>query len=418
MHTVALSLLLTAGLAAPLRAELKPMLVRHTELFEHERPPAAFDHDGHLKAIPDVKCTLCHRPGPMAGIATSFLSPEEKSDKKLYMQRYHSVCLACHGRGTEKPLACGECHDKRAESAPRRVFYEHSAHTRILEKGCQVCHHEGKDKKSCNACHKEGTVDGVPPIREAAHETCFSCHYERAPEKTTCAQCHAKRPPKAAADALHSYKKPGTVEMRGRIGIMPAVVFDHKKHEGFKSCKDCHPFHVHTIDAFTDYTKVNRFCRDCHDASGLSIPSLDRAVIYHDEKDESSCAGCHAALESGPRRAKCSGCHRGLVKSHKVHAQAKRSILISSLSQEFEPVSFSHRSHAKMIGCNACHHHSPENKKAPCTACHAHSQDFEKLDKPGLRGAYHRQCMGCHRQMGMGPSRCEGCHEPREAGAR
>jgi hypothetical protein len=52
-----------------------------------------------------------------------------------------------------------------------------------------------------------------------------------------------------------------------------------------------------------------------------------------------------------------------------------------------------------------------------CGSCHvAGSADLE-LMKPALQGAYHQQCLGCHKSMELQkPEDCSGCHaEKKEA---
>jgi len=87
----------------------------------------------------------------------------------------------------------------------------------------------------------------------------------------------------------------------------------------------------------------------------------------------------------------------------------------------YGPVRFMHKKHASMTNdCTVCHHYRPEAPDASetmrCSACHQNSFSPVALDRIriGLKGAIHRQCMGCHKQLARGPSRCSsGCHEKR-----
>ena len=80
------------------------------------------------------------------------------------------------------------------------------------------------------------------------------------------------------------------------------------------------------------------------------------------------------------------------------------------------PVEFRHALHATMIdNCATCHHHSPENERPACYTCHGISSDFAKESKIRLVGAYHRMCLGCHRNTGIGPITCVKCHEEKQA---
>jgi predicted CXXCH cytochrome family protein len=60
--------------------------------------------------------------------------------------------------------------------------------------------------------------------------------------------------------------------------------------------------------------------------------------------------------------------------------------------------------------CAGCHHHSPVGTRpSPCKSCHEKASHPTE-DRPGLFTAYHRQCLGCHQQMGQ-PQGCTDCHE-------
>ena len=116
-------------------------------------------------------------------------------------------------------------------------------------------------------------------------------------------------------------------------------------------------------------------------------------------------------------------------------------VVLDSLADRYEPVNFNHAMHVGLVDgkCAKCHHHatgSPpldprclkchkggaSNDLLACRDCHlakpfeadslaalaANSQLYHN-DKPGLKGAYHRNCLGCHQENG-GPSGCQDCH--------
>jgi len=64
--------------------------------------------------------------------------------------------------------------------------------------------------------------------------------------------------------------------------------------------------------------------------------------------------------------------------------------------------------------CRGCHHNAPASRKPPaCSSCHAKPFDEKFPDRPGLMAAYHRQCMTCHRTMGLEKppaNDCQACH--------
>jgi hypothetical protein len=73
---------------------------------------------------------------------------------------------------------------------------------------------------------------------------------------------------------------------------------------------------------------------------------------------------------------------------------------------------FTHKAHLGYAGdCGACHHHSPAGEYPACGQCHSAKEVKTAADKTiGLKGAYHRQCMDCHKAMGSGPMGCTDCH--------
>jgi len=123
-------------------------------------------------------------------------------------------------------------------------------------------------------------------------------------------------------------------------------------------------------------------------------------------------------------------------------------IRLDSLADLFGPVVFDHAMHVELAGsCGACHHHTtgeaPENpvcarchqageeaSAVACKDCHA-SKRFSAAylaevasdphryhtGRPGLKGAYHQKCLGCHQESGA-PSGCVDCHQRTEAGDR
>ncbi len=120
---------------------------------------------------------------------------------------------------------------------------------------------------------------------------------------------------------------------------------------------------------------------------------------------------------------------------------------LDSLTDLFAPVSFNHAMHVDVVAndCAVCHHHTTGTKVTDerCARCHKNSgeansvacrdchnanpfsaENLQKIadaellfhtDKPGLKGAYHRKCLGCHQEMGA-PTACENCHTKTEKG--
>lgn len=115
--------------------------------------------------------------------------------------------------------------------------------------------------------------------------------------------------------------------------------------------------------------------------------------------------------------------------------------ILNNDSKMFEPVTFPHEMHTEFIDdCTICHHNSIEGQTPSCKTCHGKPFDPknsellgkrllrsgllkdglmkffdpetpENLERPGLTGAYHQRCMGCHREYDSGPVDCFECHE-------
>lgn len=87
--------------------------------------------------------------------------------------------------------------------------------------------------------------------------------------------------------------------------------------------------------------------------------------------------------------------------------------VIDTLSRIYEPTVFTHRLHAEMAfmsgGCASCHHFNPPGKILACADCHEAKILRTDLSKPGLKGAYHQQCLNCHREWSHSTN-CIVCH--------
>ncbi len=92
-------------------------------------------------------------------------------------------------------------------------------------------------------------------------------------------------------------------------------------------------------------------------------------------------------------------------------------VVLDDLENLYEPVRFSHKVHVNMVfmsggsnGCVVCHHFTPTNQShPPCKKCHDPNVLNENINQPGLKGAYHRQCIQCHREWSK-ETDCEVCH--------
>jgi len=90
-------------------------------------------------------------------------------------------------------------------------------------------------------------------------------------------------------------------------------------------------------------------------------------------------------------------------------------VVIDELVNHYGSVVFDHALHVGMSRCVNCHHENDADEAvAACGSCHRLA-DFGSTDiSPSLKGAYHRQCLGCHRDWSHANA-CGFCHA--EAGA-
>lgn len=129
-----------------------------------------------------------------------------------------------------------------------------------------------------------------------------------------------------------------------------------------------------------------------------------------------------------------------VVGSVAMAADMPEQVTIDSMSEMFEGVEFDHTMHTELSeDCSVCHHHatgtgtvdsrcvschakSDAVTDVRCSACHVatpfsaeslsqQSQDLYQfhIDRPGLKAAYHWNCLGCHAEMD-GPMECVDCH--------
>ncbi len=96
---------------------------------------------------------------------------------------------------------------------------------------------------------------------------------------------------------------------------------------------------------------------------------------------------------------------------------APDSMLLDELSEQYQGVHFNHKVHASMaqmnLECATCHHYSPKGVIPPCKDCHNTDAQSTDLGKPNLKGAYHRQCLSCHREWSH-DTKCIVCHLPKQ----
>jgi hypothetical protein len=186
----------------------------------------------------------------------------------------------------------------------------------------------------------------------------------------------------------------------------------------------------------------------CHGIKQQEIPECAgcHATIprFFDQKTE-SCQTCHIqvpdALKSGLDKPEVVAEKMVGTRQYRTRTYDKKDIpekvVIKVLADQYEPAELPHRKIVETLlkgmeksklatyfhvdegtMCQGCHHMSPPNKKPPrCNSCHGKPFDANALLRPGLKGAYHQQCNGCHQAMGLEkpkPTDCAGCHKEKK----
>jgi hypothetical protein len=171
--------------------------------------------------------------------------------------------------------------------------------------------------------------------------------------------------------------------------------------------------------------------------------------------DEQSCYQCHPEnIEEGREPMRMSTESQNEMAASMLEARADKpglypeddipeTVKIDAMVDEYKAAEFPHRRIvnylAEQVGesgmggyfhaeegllCQGCHHNSPVSKNPPsCVSCHGKPFDESGSGRPGLKAAYHGQCMDCHSAMGIegkeivkgkpvpANTDCTGCHE-------
>lgn len=128
----------------------------------------------------------------------------------------------------------------------------------------------------------------------------------------------------------------------------------------------------------------------------------------------STCHSCEIPTKENPCIKPCP--RESMVRIDQKAEEGPRIIVIDKLRDTdiYAPVKFTHLAHAEMSdmtgGCKTCHHYNPPGNVIGCSDCHETSRKRTDISKPDLKGAYHQQCMTCHRSW-SGKTDCIECHD-------
>ncbi len=426
-------------------------------------------------------CGECHRAEKESG-RTEYV-PVLPEYYDVVKDAYHKDCLACH-REPAKSHKEAEALDwqkfylrekkQQTLSWPKMVsdYQVHDKHYKGLDKKCDPCHYMSPARRQKLAADgKQPTnrdwlldIDEANSLTDekAVHARCLNCHLTRKAENKkggpfVCGVCHSgvertikemAAVPRPLSDQTDKYLIELKEDARAK-----SVPFNHKSHEtNSRSCQECHH-------------KTVRSCGECHttkpgkEGGGVSLAEAYHKVTsswscigcHETVKKQQSCAGCHARRENGLAESSCNACHTGDLKSLNVAKlpapkellpnDTKDEMAIGVMEKSYKPSKMPHLAISRKLTelsnqstlagyfhrdettiCAGCHHHAPVQKKIKamqCGVCHMNRQQPEGAT-PTLLGAYHQQCLGCHKQMVQTekklPQNCVGCHEEKRKG--
>jgi len=155
----------------------------------------------------------------------------------------------------------------------------------------------------------------------------------------------------------------------------------------------------------------------------VNITFAQQAKNEDHEKFVFDCSTCHICEKPTKKNPCLKECPRfELITIHHSPEEGPEVIIMDGKYEGndiYDKVIFTHRLHAEMSGmssgCAMCHHYNPPGSILPCKDCHEIERSRRDITKPDLKGAYHRQCMNCHREWEHTVD-CISCHELREDG--
>ena len=456
-HTEALTKQGKDCAACHLKDEGGKMSLKYMRLADEGQDLKKLYHDGCIGCHKDMVSTG-QKSGPLDGQCrachTKRPSPSDWVDIAMDKSLHYRHVAASGGEGK-----CGTCHHVYDDVAKK------------------VVEAKGKEQ-NCRNCHMEEATtlaDGTPvrSYAEASHQSCVACHMDVAAMKKNsgpakCGGCHA-----VESQAAYSVVEKAPRLMRGQPDVtllvaykdgkpmanIGPVPFNHEKHEGYAdSCRSCH------VGSGSMDGKYFELAGDSH-----LISNMTGCMGCHKAEQEKDpvCAGCHAMMpvNKEPDPASCAKCHndslkalyadgrepaKAVVDAAASAALAVRDVSVATIADaeitdlvtidyiqgEYGPSVLPHRKIVKSLiksmqgdalaghfhgqetlMCQGCHHNSPASKTPPkCVSCHSEAFNPAKPDVPGLKAAFHGQCMGCHTAMKLEKpvnttcSDADGCH--------
>jgi hypothetical protein len=414
-----------------------------------------------------LNCVACHKETADAGQKSGpVVCGECHKDKPDLVAIWQPIGMdkSLHYRHVKaQDQKCGRCHHQYNE-VTKKLYYAEGK-----EATCRYCHKGITEENrisfqlashlACIDCHRKT----LAKFEDAGPISCDGCH-DPAQQKLIEKLKDVPRLKCNQPDTVFVRTAKSGIKNSNPVTQMKLVPFNHKAHENYNdTCRVCH------------HTNLNA-CVQCHTRQGTKEGNqVTLEASMHRLNINTSCLGCHDLSQRDP---KCAGCHNRIARTRPqdpgacqachmadvnrvaesiqhaaekdlaammldsripvVHTFAEsdipENVEIKTLSNQYGPVKMPHRKivqnlfgnindnklvryfhRDKNTLCQGCHHHSPAAKKPPiCASCHGRPFDERDPFKPGIKAAYHRQCMKCHEAMGIEKpvaTNCVACHQ-------
>ncbi len=384
-----------------------------------------------LNSAADTRCYVCHH------------SYDETTKKLIYQKNTENACAACHKHTDQKNVRSMQ---------------------KVAHAACIGCHAKLREEAKIALVGGTATQQAAQSSKRFGPVECKGCHTEHA--KLSPAEI-AKIPrlergqkdvmdlPPVPEQEFASANTPTIPLVKTSSARMKVVPFNHKAHEpraqfcstchhhSMEKCSNCHTLQSNlekgggiTLHQAFHKVSAKQSCTGCHDNA----------------KQDQQCRGCHQVAQQQLSNESCRVCHRGPSEGAPPNAppapivfnkdDVPEKLELKTLDKEFKPTAFPHQKivikltklsndnalarvfHAglgEQTMCKGCHHRTEpaaaQAKMVPkCMSCHTKGIDPNDPSKPGIPGAYHRQCMSCHEAMKQPPAplQCTKCHERKE----
>lgn len=302
-----------------------------------------------------VECSGCHTAGAQAKIAVVEVVPRIERNQPDWVLLAGWMSL----KGASQATIASE---EALQKYMNPVAFNHKTHERKTDT-CRACHHASL--AGCSQCHtQKGDAKGDSvQLAQAMHsitkrQSCVGCHNQAA-AAAECAGCHSLQPRKPLSQM---------------------------------ACARCHA---------VDKSKL----------TPLPMPSKNRAMVAQQSLNVQERAASNMADEKIPETVKIGSMVDQFTAVHFPHRKIVRALMAGV--RENNMAAYFHKNDLTL--CAGCHHNAPATlEPSGCAACHGEAFKSDQDGRPGLKGAYHGQCMGCHQAMGIeepAATDCTKCHK-------